>query len=206
MLQHVLHYPLVICTYSRIDCARISQSTDGKASLNSWNPTPLLANMWQSLRHKNESEKFFSCVQQTFHIATIYTISSFSHSDSVFAVVSGRDWGLRTVLSRSNLGSMEWGTRSQKNGHVANSCLGEQTKLHSLPVCNVQSEMSFTSWAIICYTNTSPLPMIKLKSGLMAGDSISKYIKSKRNRELGDFHHRWQYQLRPFVFFSLCHL
>ena len=45
----------------------------------------------------------------------------------VFAVVSTGDWGARTVLSRSNLDSMEWRSWPQKNSWVANSCLGKQT-------------------------------------------------------------------------------
>lgn len=68
----------------------------------------------------------------------------------VFAIVSCWDWAVRTVLSRSNLASIEWGSRPQKNGWVANS-LGEQT--NTTQPARVQVKCLgfcfFTSWAII---------------------------------------------------------
>lgn len=150
-------------------------------------------------------------VQHTVHIATIFFLFfPFSHSESCQSVlvVSGGDWGVRTVLSRSNLGSMEWGSRPQgKNGWVATSWKKKQTNT-TLPVYVYtigQSQKSFTSWAIIQVHSTSALPVITLKSGFMASNTISTILNHTKQGVVA-FHHSLQYHPRPFVFFSSSYL
>lgn len=112
-----------------------------------------------NLEHESESTNLTALfillirARHLFYTAAIFFLSFVFLSPilnlvKVFAIVSCGDWAVRTVLSRSNLASIEWGSRPQKNGWVANSSLGEQTNT-AQPAC-VQVKCFFsTSWAII---------------------------------------------------------
>lgn len=87
---------------------------------------------------------------------------------------------------------MEWGSRPQgKNGWVATSCLGKKKKADKhctacVRVHNWPESKVFTSRAIIRLHSTSALPVIKLKSGLMASNTISTILNHTK-QGVGDF-------------------
>lgn len=140
-----------------------------------------------AIRIQNEGKKkYITFLLHTFstHLTTL-PLPSFSFFPfwilSVFAVVSNEDWGVRTVLSRSNLCSMRWGSGLSKNGWVANSCLGKQTI--TTPFClytiyRVKRLLPLEQ--LYGYTNTSTLPVIELKSGLMASNSFSTILNQSK--------------------------
>lgn len=141
-----------------------------------------------NLEHESESTNLTALyillmrARHLFYTAAIFFLS-FSlfpilNLVKAFAIVSCGDWAVRTVLSRSNLASIEWGSRPQKNGWVANRSLGEQTNT-TQPAC-VKVKCFFFLPLGQLYTNTSPFSETKLKCGLMAGNNIATILNQSK--------------------------
>lgn len=117
----------------------------------------------------------------SFHIATIFSLLFFFFPFWILSnclplwVVRIEEW--EQCYQEAISVSMKWGSRPQKNGWVANSCLGKQT--NTAPVClytMCRLKPLLPLGQLYGYTNTSPLPVIQLKSGLMASNSISAIL------------------------------
>lgn len=128
-----------------------------------WNPRNLT--LLLEMKHTNLAFHLQICVRYHCHYFCFFLIPTLNLV-RVFAAVSSRDWETRTVLSRSNLGlSGDPGHRKMRGRQIV---LWENRKtLHSLPICNVWVKMSLPLRQLSSRTNTSPLPVLKLKSALM---------------------------------------
>lgn len=89
------------------------------------------------------------------------------------------------MLSGSNLGSVEWGSRPQKIEWWQIIVRGGRQTLHKLMCTMWGVKCRLPLGQIIGYTNTSPLEETKLKTGLMASNNSSTILnQSKRGNWL----------------------